>query len=70
MYAFCINPKHPGYFYLCYKNGQMGPLRNLPVKVIPNAFELNKAVYPDMRSLKNGFKQQMLNQQNQPASRL
>jgi len=64
MYAFCINPKYPGFFFLCFKNGQLGPLQNLPVKVIPNAYELNKSVYPDMRSLKNGFKQQMMNMQS------
>lgn len=63
MYAFCIDPKHPSFFFLCYKNGQQGPLQNMFVKVIPNAFQLNKSVYPDMRSLKNGFKQQMMNMQ-------
>lgn len=26
------------------------------VKVIPNAFELQRNQYPDMRALKNGFK--------------
>jgi transcription elongation factor SPT6 len=26
------------------------------IKVVPNAFELHKHVYPDMVALKNGFK--------------
>jgi transcription elongation factor SPT6 len=56
MYAFCINPKYPGYFYLCFKAGGTAPLGNWPVKVVPNAFELRNNPYPDMRSLKNGFK--------------
>ncbi|PNS19134.1 hypothetical protein CAC42_1870 [Sphaceloma murrayae] len=56
MYAFCINPKWPGYFDLCYKQGRDAPVSSWPVKVIPNAFELQKNAYPDMRSLKNGFK--------------
>lgn len=56
MYAFCLNPKHPGYFYLCFKAGQNAPLNSWPVKVIPNAFELQGNKYPDMRALKNGFK--------------
>ncbi|KAK0252691.1 Transcription elongation factor spt6 [Friedmanniomyces endolithicus] len=56
MYAFCLNPKYPGYFSLCFKAGQNAPLANWPVKVIPNAFELKGNKYPDMRALKNGFK--------------
>ncbi|KAL1310467.1 hypothetical protein AAFC00_000760 [Neodothiora populina] len=56
MYAFCINPKYPGYFYICFKAGQAAPLASWPVKVIPNAFELQRHQYPDMRALKNGFK--------------
>lgn len=27
-----------------------------PVKIVPNAFELLKSPYPDMRALTNGFK--------------
>ena len=56
MYAFCLNPKYPGYFSLCFKAGQNAPLANWLVKVIPNAFELKGNKYPDMRALKNGFK--------------
>jgi len=56
VYAFCIDPKHPGYFYLCFKAGQNARLNSWPVKVIPNAFELMKNPYPDMRALCNGFK--------------
>lgn len=69
IYAFCINPKKPGCFHMCFKSGQQGPLNDVQVRVIPNAFELNKSVYPDMRSLKNGFKQQMMNSQSR-SSRL
>jgi transcription elongation factor SPT6 len=65
MYAFCINPKYPGYFYLCFKAAQEAPLANWPVKIIPNAFELQRHAYPDMRSLKNGFKLLIDNQNNQ-----
>jgi transcription elongation factor SPT6 len=56
MYVFCINPKYPGYFHLCFKAGRDAPLCNWPVKVVPNAFELRRNQYPDMRALKNGFK--------------
>ncbi|KAF2223935.1 transcription elongation factor spt6 [Elsinoe ampelina] len=56
MYAFCINSKFPGYFDLCFKAGRDAPPASWPVKVIPNAFELQKNQYPDMSSLKNGFK--------------
>ena len=56
MYAFCINREYPGYFFLCFKAGQNSKQSNWPVKVIPNAFELQKNPYPDMRALKNGFK--------------
>ena len=56
MYAFCAMPKYPGYFYLCYRAGQKGTPGAWHVKVIPNAFELDKHTYPDMTTLKNGFK--------------
>jgi transcription elongation factor SPT6 len=56
MYAFCINAKYPGFFFLCFKAGQDAPLGNWPVKVVPNAFELQRNQYPEMRALKNGFK--------------
>ncbi|KAK8211196.1 putative transcription elongation factor SPT6 [Phyllosticta paracitricarpa] len=56
MYAFCLCPQYPGYFYLCFKAGRDAPFQAWPVKIIPNAFELQKNMYPDMRSLKNGFK--------------
>jgi transcription elongation factor SPT6 len=59
MYAFCINPKYPGYFFLCYKAGQAASLGAWPVKVLPRGFELQSSQYPDMKSLKNGFKMQM-----------
>ncbi|KAF1965153.1 transcription elongation factor spt6 [Bimuria novae-zelandiae CBS 107.79] len=56
MYAFCSIPKHPGYFWLCFQAGLNGKKGEWPVKVIPNAFEMQKNVYPDMVALKNGFK--------------
>lgn len=64
MYAFCINPKYPGYFFLCFKAGQAAPLGAWPVKVIPNAFELQRNVYPNMQALKNGFKTLFMNAAN------
>ncbi|KZF18999.1 transcription elongation factor spt6 [Xylona heveae TC161] len=63
-YAFCINPKYPGYFYLCFKAGQHAPNNNWPVKIVPQAFELQKHQYPDMRALCNGFKLLFANMQN------
>lgn len=56
MYAFCSIPKHAGYFWLCFQQGKTGTPGGWPVKVIPNAFEMHKNVYPDMTALKNGFK--------------
>jgi transcription elongation factor SPT6 len=59
MYAFCINPKYPGYFWLLIKEGLNARLIMMNVKVIPNGFKLNEASYPDMRSLRNGMKLQL-----------
>jgi len=56
VYAFCLDPKHPGYFYLCFKAGQQARVNSWPVRIIPNAFELMKSAYPDMKALCNGFK--------------
>ncbi|KAF2020308.1 transcription elongation factor Spt6 [Aaosphaeria arxii CBS 175.79] len=56
MYAFAPMPKYPGHFWLCYKAGQKANPGAWPIKVIPNAFELEKHAYPDLISLKNGFK--------------
>ncbi|CAG8161035.1 unnamed protein product [Penicillium olsonii] len=55
-YAFCTNPKYPGYFFLCFKAGEHARLQNWPVKVIPQGYELQKNPYPDMNALCNGFK--------------
>ena len=55
-YAFCIDPKHPGYFHLCFKAGLNAKLQSWSVKIIPQAFELQKNQYPDMKALCNGFK--------------
>ncbi|ORY11700.1 SH2 domain-domain-containing protein [Clohesyomyces aquaticus] len=56
MYAFCSMPRYPGYFWLCYRAGYDAKPGAWPVKVIPNAFELQGHQYPDMTALKNGFK--------------
>ncbi|KAK7206919.1 transcription elongation factor spt6 [Myxozyma melibiosi] len=55
-YAFCLDRKHPGYFELCFKAGQNSKVVTWPVKVIPNGFQLKKAVYPSVQELCNGFK--------------
>jgi transcription elongation factor SPT6 len=55
-YGFCIDPKHPGYFYLCFKASRTSRVNAWVVRVIPQAFELMKSPYPDMRALCNGFK--------------
>ncbi|CAL5866581.1 uncharacterized protein PFLUO_LOCUS790 [Penicillium psychrofluorescens] len=62
-YSFCINPKYPGYFYLCFKAGEHSRLQNWPVKVIPQGYELQKNPYPDMQALCNGFKLMFTNMQ-------
>ncbi|KAI4128365.1 MAG: hypothetical protein LQ338_002767 [Usnochroma carphineum] len=64
VYAFCIDPKHPGYFFLCFKAGQHAQLQSWPVKVVPHAFELQRNMYPDMRALCNGFKLLFTNMQS------
>ena len=56
VYAFCISPKYPGFFHLCFKAGQNAKLEAWTVKVVPHAFELKNTMYPDMRALCNGFK--------------
>jgi len=56
VYAFCLDPKHPGYFYLCFKAGPNSRVNSWPVRVVPNAFELMQSPYPDMKALCNGFK--------------
>lgn len=55
-YAFCLHPKHPGYFWLVFKINQDVPVSAWPVKVIPQAYEMLGSQYPDMRALCNGFK--------------
>ncbi|KAL8935950.1 MAG: hypothetical protein Q9216_005181 [Gyalolechia sp. 2 TL-2023] len=64
VYAFCIDPKHPGYFLLCFKAGQHAQLQSWPVKVAPKAFELQKTQYADMKALCNGFKLLFLTMQS------
>jgi transcription elongation factor SPT6 len=56
MYSFCAMTKYPGHFWICFQMSVNGPKGAWPIKVIPNAFELQKHVYPDMSALKNGFK--------------
>ncbi|KAK5987461.1 Transcription elongation factor SPT6 [Cladobotryum mycophilum] len=55
-YAFCIDTKHPGYFWLCFKASKSARVIGLPVRTIPQGFELRGYQYPDMRALCNGFK--------------
>jgi transcription elongation factor SPT6 len=59
MYAFCINRDFAGYFNLCFKPAPNVSVQTWPVKVIPRGFEMRKNEYPDMQSLKNGFKMLM-----------
>ncbi|KAI1308333.1 transcription elongation factor SPT6 [Xylaria venustula] len=56
IYRFCINPKYPGYFHLCFKASRNSPIGMWNVKVVPYAFEMMKNQYPDTRALCNGFK--------------
>lgn len=56
VYAFCLDSRHPGYFFLCFKAGQAARVNAWPVRIVPNAFELMKSPYPDMKALCNGFK--------------
>lgn len=61
-YAFCIDGKHPGYFFLCFKVNRNTRVNAWPVRVIPKGFELLKVAYPDMRALTNGFKMRYQNE--------
>ncbi|KAL4805285.1 SH2 domain-containing protein [Aspergillus unguis] len=63
-YAFCIDPKHAGYFFLCFKAGMNAEVQSWPVKVIPQGYELQRNPYPDMRALCNGFKLLFTNMQS------
>ncbi|KAH8592692.1 SH2 domain-containing protein [Bisporella sp. PMI_857] len=56
VYAFCLDTKHPGYFHLCFKAGQLSNVNSWPVRIIPGAYEMMKSPYPDMTALCNGFK--------------
>ncbi|KAK3685519.1 SH2 domain-containing protein [Podospora appendiculata] len=56
MYKFCIDTKHPGYFFLCFKASRSSKVMSWSVRVVPQGFELLKSQYPDMRALCNGFK--------------
>ncbi|PSR90343.1 transcription elongation factor SPT6 [Coniella lustricola] len=55
-YAFCIDNKHAGYFWLCFKANRSSRVLAWPVRVVPNGYEFLKAQYPDMKALTNGFK--------------
>lgn len=59
---FGINPKHPGYFSLCFKVSKASPIMKWHVKVVPQAFEMMGSQYPDMRALCNGFKLRLNNE--------
>ncbi|KAI0134100.1 transcription elongation factor [Xylariales sp. AK1849] len=56
VYTFCIDSKHPGYFILAFKTNKQSKIFKWPVKILPNAYEMLKNPYPDMRALTNGFK--------------
>ncbi|KAJ1326721.1 transcription elongation factor SPT6 [Microdochium nivale] len=62
IYLFGINPKHPGYFSLCFKVNKASPIMKWHVKVVPQAFEMMGSQYPDMRALCNGFKLRLGNE--------
>lgn len=62
VYGFCLDTKHPGYFHLLFKAGIHASINSWSVRVVPNAFEMQKAPYPDMRALCNGFKLRLQNQ--------
>jgi transcription elongation factor SPT6 len=56
MYAFCSMPRFPGHFWLCFQLGYDKPKGAWPFKVSPGRFEMRGKEYPDMMTLKNGFK--------------
>jgi transcription elongation factor SPT6 len=61
-YAFCIDTKHPGYFWLCFKTSKTSQVNSWVVKVIPHAYQMLGSEYPDMRALCNGFKLRLQNE--------
>ncbi|OTB09260.1 hypothetical protein M426DRAFT_316548 [Hypoxylon sp. CI-4A] len=56
IYLFCINPKRPGHFFLCFKASKTSPINMWDVRVVPHAFEMKNNQYPHMLALCNGFK--------------
>ncbi|KAK9417978.1 putative Transcription elongation factor Spt6 [Seiridium unicorne] len=56
VYTLCIDPKHPGFFYLAFKTNKQSRIFWWTIKILPNAYEMLKNQYPDMRALTNGFK--------------
>ncbi|KAI1850599.1 hypothetical protein JX265_004309 [Neoarthrinium moseri] len=56
VYTICIDSKHPGYFTLAFKTNKQSQIFKWPIKIMPNAYEMLKSPYPDMRALTNGFK--------------
>ncbi|KAH6655646.1 transcription elongation factor spt-6 [Truncatella angustata] len=56
VYTFCIDTKHPGFFWLTFKTNKQSKIFKWSVKVLPNAYEMLGNQYPDMRALTNGFK--------------
>ncbi|KTW28720.1 chromatin-remodeling histone chaperone SPT6 [Pneumocystis jirovecii RU7] len=63
-YAFCFNPKYPGFFDLCFKANLKSKVVSWSVKVVPNAFSLKGNLYGDMNTLCNGFKMMFAAQTN------
>ena len=56
IYAFCIDTKKPGCFFLLFKAERGSPVGAWQVRAIPKGYELQQSEYPDMRALTNGFK--------------
>jgi transcription elongation factor SPT6 len=67
VYTLCIDPKHPGYFFLAFKTNKQSRIFWWPVKILPNAYEMLKNQYPDMRALTNGFKLRIQSELNRAA---
>ncbi|KAI0171215.1 SH2 domain-containing protein [Pestalotiopsis sp. NC0098] len=68
VYTLCIDPKHPGYFFLAFKTNKQSKIFWWPVKILPNAYEMLKNQYPDMRALTNGFKLRIQSELNRAAT--
>lgn len=68
-YIFALNHKRPGWFLLLFKTSAESELFTWNIKVVPNGYEMQNHVYPDMLLLCNGFKTIMQNGLNKPKER-